>query len=139
MKAIVLEKTGGPGQLRLADLPDPQPGPGEVLVDIVAAGVNFMDVGVREGMYSIAALPMTPGVEGAGRVAAVGGGVEGVKAGDRVAWFFAVGSYAERISAPADALVPLPEDIEFETAAGLMLQGLTANHFTTETYAMRIR
>jgi NADPH2:quinone reductase len=80
---------------------------------------------------------MTPGVEGAGRTAAVGEGVTGLKVGDRVAWFYVWGSYAEQIVAPAEAMVPLPDDIDLETGASLMMQGLTASHFVFETYAIK--
>jgi NADPH2:quinone reductase len=138
MQAIALETYGGPEQLRLRDLPSPQPGPGEVLVDIAAAGVNYMDVGTRQGfLRRVLPLPLTPGVEGAGRIAAVGAGVTDLRVGDRVAWFYAWGSYAQQMVAPAAALVPLPDDIDFETAAGLMMQGLTASHFVSETYAIK--
>ncbi|UVF22832.1 quinone oxidoreductase (plasmid) [Microvirga terrae] len=137
MKAIVLETVGGPDHLRLLEVPDHDPGPHEVLVEIAAAGVNYMDIGTRVGMYSIAPLPMTPGVEGAGRIAAVGENVRDLKVGDRVAWFFAVGSYAERIIAPADAMVPVPDDIDLKTAAALLMQGLTASHLVSDTYAIK--
>lgn len=138
MQAIALETYGGPEQLQLRDLPSPQPGPGEVLVDIAAAGVNYMDVGTRQGfLRRVLPLPLTPGVEGAGRIAAVGAGVTDLRVGDRVAWFYAWGSYGQQMVAPAAALVPLPDDIDFETAAGLMMQGLTASHFVSETYAIK--
>ena len=138
MKAIVIEAHGGPEQLRLQDRPSPRPGPGEVLVDIAAAGVNYMDVGTRVGFLSrVVALPLTPGVEGAGRIAAVGDGVTDLHVGDRVAWYYAWGSYATQVVAPAAAMVPLPDDIDFETAAALMMQGLTASHFVSETYAVK--
>lgn len=134
MRAIVLAALGGPEQLELRDLPSPVPGPGQVRVDVAAAGVNFMDTGTRRGLYLLAPLPMTPGVEGAGRVAALGAGVTGLSVGQRVAWYFAVGSYAEQIVAPADALVPIPDGVSDEDAAGVMMQGLTALHFTRKTY-----
>ena len=137
MKAIVLRKTGEPDELRLEDVPTPQPGPGEVLVDVTASGVNFMDVGTRVGFNTIAPLPMTPGVEGAGRVAALGPEVRGLSVGDRVAWFFVVGSYAERVIAPADALVRLPDGVDDEVAASIMMQGLTALNLTRGTYRVQ--
>jgi NADPH:quinone reductase len=97
-----------------------------------------MDVGTREGFrLGNTTLPMTPGVEGAGTVTAIGKGVTTLKVGDRVAWFFVWGTYAEKIVAPVDALVLLPTDIAFETAASLMMQGLTASHFVFETYAIK--
>jgi NADPH2:quinone reductase len=138
MQTIVLEDFGGPEQLKPKEVPTLVPGPGQVLVDIAAIGVNYMDVGTREGMRRVKiTLPMTPGVEGAGTVAALGEGVANLKVGDRVAWFYVWGSYAEQVVAPADALVSLPDDIDFETAASLMMQGLTASHFVSETYAIK--
>ena len=138
VKAIVIEAHGGPEQLKLRDVHVPAPGPGQALVEVAAIGVNFMDVGTREG-YSRGntSLPLTLGVEGSGRVAALGAGVSGLKVGDRVAWFFVWGSYAGRIIAPVESLVPLPQEIDFETAASLMMQGLTASHFVFETHAIR--
>jgi len=138
MKAIVMTAHGGPEVLRLEDAEIRKPGPGEALIDIVVAGVNFMDTGTRRGFSGgMTDLPLTPGVEGAGRVAALGEGVTNVKVGDRVAWYFVWGSYAEQVIAPADQLVPLPDDIGFETAAGLMMQGLTASNFAFEAHAVK--
>jgi NADPH2:quinone reductase len=138
MKAVRIEAYGGAEQLRLHDVPSPAPGPGEVVVRIAAAGINFMDIGVVNGMYwRDRPLPLTPGVEGAGRVTAAGGSVDGINVGDRVTWFYAPGSYAEEVLIQADALVPVPPSIDDETAASAMMQGLTANHFTTETYAIK--
>jgi NADPH2:quinone reductase len=137
MKAIVMTAHGGPEVLRLRETEIGKPGAGEALVDIASAGVNFMDTGTRRGISGKIDLPMTPGVEGAGTVVAVGKGVTDVKVGDRVAWFFAWGSYAEQIIIPADQLVPLPDDIDFETAAGLMMQGLTASNFVFESHVLK--
>jgi NADPH2:quinone reductase len=138
MKAIVMTAHGSPEVLRLEDAEIRQPGPGEVLLDIVVAGVNFMDTGTRRGFSGGRTdFPLTPGVEGAGRVAALGDGVTCVKVGDRVAWYHVYGSYAEQLVAPADQLVPLPDDIDFETAAGLMMQGLTASNFAFEAHAVK--
>jgi NADPH2:quinone reductase len=138
VKAIVIEAHGGPEQLKLRDLHVPAPGPGHALVEVAAIGVNFMDVGTREGYRrGNTSLPLTLGVEGSGRVAALGAGVTGLKVGDRVAWFFVWGSYAGGIIAPVESLVPLPQEIDFETAASLMMQGLTASHFVFDTYAIR--
>jgi NADPH2:quinone reductase len=138
MQAIVLEALGAPEKLKLKEIPAPMPGPGQVLVDIAAAGVNYMDVGTREGMRRVKmTLPMIPGVEGAGTIAAVGEGVANLNVGDRVAWFYVWGSYAEQVIAPAEALVPLPDGIDFETAASVMMQGLTASHFVFETYVVK--
>ncbi|MFI6638600.1 quinone oxidoreductase family protein [Streptomyces sp. NPDC050504] len=134
MHAIRIEQHGGPEVMRWTELPDPSPAPGEVLVGLVAAGVNYMDVGARaEGGPGWAA-PAVLGVEGAGRVVAVGEGVEDLTVGDRVAWFYHPGSYAELLAVPADSLVKVPDGIDDETAAAVMMQGLTASHLSTETY-----
>jgi len=133
MKAIRIEKPGGPEQLRVADLPEPEPGPGEIRVDIAAAGVNFMDTGTRRFGPPDGGLPVVPGVEGAGRVSALGAGVPEFAVGDRVAWVYAYGSYAERIVLPAAHAVPVPDGITDDVAASVMMQGLTAHHFVTES------
>lgn len=130
MKAIAMTGVGGTEMLAVLDLPEPVPGPGQVLVEIRAAGVNFMDIGVRHGMaWHDMPLPRVLGVEGAGRVLALGDGVAGLAVGQRVAWVYAPGSYVERIVIPAAALVPIPDDIDDRTAAALMMQGLTARLF----------
>jgi NADPH:quinone reductase len=137
MKAIVLEAHGGPEQLKLKDVEPGAPGPGEALVQVEAAGVNFMDTGTRRGYPGgPTQLPLTPGVEGAGRVVELGKGVKTLRVGDRVAWYFAWGSYAEHVVAPVEQLVPLPDDIGFETAAGLMMQGLTASNLVFESHVL---
>jgi NADPH:quinone reductase len=124
--------------LQVVDRPEPVPGPGEALVEIAAAGVNFMDVGVRRGLaWTDTPNPKVLGVEGAGRVLAVGSGVRDVQPGQRVAWVYAPGSYAERIVIPADAVVPIPEAIDDRTAAATMMQGLTASHFATDFYPVQ--
>ena len=113
MKAVVMQEPGDVDVLAYVDRPDPAPGPGEVLVDIAAAGVNFMDIGVRQNMaWTDIPNPKVLGVEGAGRVLALGHGVDGFAIGQRVAWAYAPGSYAEKLVAPAGALVPLPDDID---------------------------
>ncbi|MGM5028298.1 quinone oxidoreductase family protein [Tardiphaga sp. 862_B3_N4_1] len=137
MQSIVIREHGGPEVLRVEALPEPKPSYKEVVVNVAAVGVNYMDVGTREGYArGNTTLPLTPGVEGAGTVIAVGADVTCLKVGDRVAWYFVWGSYSEQIVAPASALVPLPDDIDFETAAGLMMQGLTASHLVFETFAI---
>jgi NADPH2:quinone reductase len=137
MKTIRVEAHGGPEQLKPHDAPVPAPGPGEALVQVHAAGVNFMDIGVRTGQFwRHLTPPFVPGVEGAGQVVALGEGVETARVGDRVAWVYAPGSYAEQIVVRADALVPIPETVDDETAAGLMMQGVTAHHFATGFYAV---
>jgi NADPH2:quinone reductase len=137
MKAIILRAFGGPEELKYEEVTAKTPGPGQVLVDVAAAGVNFMDIGTRKGMITQVNLPMTPGVEGAGRVVAVGSGVTGFSTGDRVAWVFNWGTYTTQMIIPEARLVPLPDDIDFETAAGIMMHGLAASNFALECYAVK--
>jgi NADPH2:quinone reductase len=113
-------------------------GPGEALVEIAFAGVNFMDIGVRQGTaWTAIPNPKILGVEGVGRVLAVGKGEEGIEPGRRVAWVYAPGSYAQRIAIPAASLVPVPDAIDDRTAASVMMQGLTASHFATDFYPVQ--
>ena len=138
MKAVVMNGTGGREMLEHVERPDPVTGPGQALVDIAFAGVNFMDIGVRQGMaWTDTPNPKVLGVEGVGRVVAVGDGVEGIAPGQRVAWVYAPGSYAERIAIPAASLVPVPDAIDDRTAASVMMQGLTASHFATDFYPVQ--
>jgi NADPH:quinone reductase len=138
MKAIVMNGTGGREMLEHVERPDPVVGPGQALVEIAFAGVNFMDIGVRQGMaWTDTPNPKILGVEGVGRIAAVGDGVEGASPGQRVAWVYAPGSYAERIAIPAASLVPVPDAIDDRTAASVMMQGLTASHFATDFYPVQ--
>ena len=138
MKAVVMNGTGGREMLEHVERPDPVTGPGQALVDIAFAGVNFMDIGVRQGMaWTDTPNPKVLGVEGVGRVVAVGDGVEGIAPGQRVAWVYAPGSYAERIAIPAASLVPVPDAIDDRTAASAMMQGLTASHFATDFYPVQ--
>ena len=132
MRAIVVERLGGPEELRVAERPSPEPGPGEIRVDVGVAGVNFMDTGARRLGPATGEVPFVPGVEGAGRVSALGVGVTEFAVGDRVAWVYAYGSYAEQLVLPAASAVPVPGGISDETAAGVMMQGITAHHFATE-------
>ncbi len=128
MKAIRVEKTGGPEVLELQDVaPIEEPAPGEAIVRVVAAGVNFMDVQQRTGRYPTQ-LPFTPGMEGAGVVESVGEGVTGVKPGDRVAYSGQPGAYAEASAVRADRLIPLPDEFSFEEGAAFPLQGITAHY-----------
>lgn len=133
MRAVVVEQAGGPEVLTEAERPDPTPGPGQVVVQLAYAGVNFKDVYEREGRTRLAP-PFVPGCEGAGTVLELGPEVSGVAVGDRVAWWAAPGSYAERVVVAADATVPLPADITEADAAAVLLQGLTAHYLTTSTY-----
>ncbi len=126
-RAIVVEKTGGPELLTVAERDPGAPGSGQVRVRVAAAGVNFIDVYFRTGLYP-RPLPFVAGLEGAGRVEAVGPDALGLAAGDRVAWASAPGSYAETVVAPASALVRVPDAISDEVAAAAMLQGMTAHY-----------
>ncbi|ALG08935.1 quinone oxidoreductase family protein [Kibdelosporangium phytohabitans] len=132
MRAILIDRLGGPEQLRITDQPDPRPGPGEIRVAVAVAGVNFMDTGTRRMGPPDGRIPVVPGVEGAGRVVELGEGATGLSVGDRVAWTYVYGSYAEQLVMPVDHAVPVPDDISDEAAASIMLQGLTAHHFVTE-------
>jgi NADPH2:quinone reductase len=133
-----MNDVGDIDMLACVERPDPVPGVGEVLVQIAVAGVNFMDIGVRQGMaWHEMPLPRVLGVEGAGRVIALGDGVTDFKLGQRVAWVYAPGSYAERIAIPATSLVAIPDDIDDQTAASVMMQGLTASHFATDFYPIQ--
>src|SRR5918992_517057 len=136
MRAIVVSENGGSEVLKATETEDPTPGPGDVLIDIAASGVNFIDVYLRTGLYP-QPTPYVPGVEGAGTVAAVGADVTEVAVGDRVAWAQVPGSYAERAVIPAAKVVPVPEGVSAEQAAGSLLQGMTAHYLLTSTYAVR--
>ncbi|MBM9461887.1 quinone oxidoreductase [Aeromicrobium sp. YIM 150415] len=129
--AIVIEETGGPEVMQWREVPRPEPGPGELLVEVGAAGVNFIDTYLRTGTYR-APLPFTPGKEGAGQVAAVGDGVTGFAPGDRVAWAMGDGGYAEHVVVPASLAVRVPDDVDDQQAAAVLLQGMTA-HFLTHS------
>jgi NADPH2:quinone reductase len=138
MKAVVMSRPGSSEVLQYIDRPDPVAGEGQVLVEVRAAGVNFMDIGVRRGIaWKHLPDPKILGVEGAGRVIALGQGVEGFGVGRRVSWIYAPGSYADKLILPAASLVPLPDDIDDLTAAATMMQGLTASHFATDFYPVR--
>jgi NADPH2:quinone reductase len=136
MKAIRIHTPGGPEALTFDDVPEPTPGPGQALVKLAAAGVNFIDVYFRTGMYK-APLPLTLGLEGAGVVTAVGTGVTDVKIGDTVAWTGAPGSYAQMAVVPADRLVKLPPGVEPKVGAAAMLQGLTAHYLVRSSYPLK--
>jgi len=135
MKAVVMNGIGDISMLEHVERPTPSPKAGEVLVEVAAAGVNFMDIGVRQGMaWNEMPNPKILGVEGAGRVVALDEGVTGFQVGQCVAWVYAPGSYAERIAIPATSLVAVPDHIDDHTAAAVMMQGLTASHFATDFY-----
>ncbi len=133
MKAVVVERFGGPEVLELREGELPAAGPGQVLVRQKAVGVNFIDVYRRTGLYRVD-LPMVPGMEGAGVVEAAGPGVRGVKPGDRVAYANVPGTYAEAVSVPADRAVRLPPRVTFEQGAAAMLQGMTAHYLAVDTF-----
>lgn len=136
MKAIQVARTGGPEVLTLVDVPVPDPKPNEALVQINAAGVNFIDVYFREGRYP-ASLPFINGQEAAGVVVAVGADVTTLRLGDRVAYSGALGSYAEFAAVSADRLVRIPEELDFAQAAAAMLQGMTAHYLTHSTWPLK--
>ncbi len=135
MEAIRVNEHGGPEVMVLETLPDPRPGRGEVLVRVEAAGVNFIDVYLRRGLYKTA-LPFTPGTEAAGEVVAVGDGVEFPHVGERVASTNFNGAYAELSVARADRVVVLPDGLDTRTGAAAMLQGMTAHYLATSTYPL---
>lgn len=136
MKLILVSRPGGAEQLVYSDAPKPTPGPRQALVRIAAAGVNFIDVYHRTGLYKLD-LPFTPGMEASGTVEAVGAEVTGVKPGDRVAYAMHRGSYAEYAAVPATVLVKLPDGVDFKTAAAAMLQGMTAHYLTHSTFPLK--
>ncbi len=136
MRAIQIKHTGGPEVMDVVELPTPEPGAGQVLVKVEAAGVNFIDTYLREGRYP-AELPFTPGQEAAGTIAALGGGVSGFAVGDRVAWNGTRGTYAEFACAPASDLLKIPDGMSFEQAAAILLQGMTAHYLSHDTHAIR--
>jgi NADPH2:quinone reductase len=136
VKAIRVHATGGPTQLRLEEVPVPLPGPGQVLIRVEAAGVNFIDVYHREGLYRLP-LPFTPGREAAGVVERVGDGVTTCHPGDRVGAESLTGGYAEYALVSADRAVPIPDGIDPRTAAAVLLQGLTAHYLAFSTYPLR--
>jgi NADPH2:quinone reductase len=137
MRSVVVSEPGGPEVLELQELPDPEPGAGQVLVAVEAAGVNFIDVYQRAGKYALE-LPFTAGNEGAGVVRAVGEGVTDVAVGDRVAWAMVNGTgYTSLAVVPADRVVPVPDGVTTEQAAAVMLQGMTAHYLSETTYPVQ--
>ena len=137
MHAIVIRETGGPEVLDYAEAADPVAGPGQLLVAVAAAGVNYIDIYFRTGKYP-RPLPFTPGGEGAGTVVSVGPEVQGFAAGDRVAWADGnSGSYAALVAVNADRVHRVPEDLDLEQAAGAMLQGMTAHYLTSSTWPIQ--
>ena len=137
IKAIRVHEFGGPEVMRVEEIEVPAPGKGEVLVRFHAAGVNFIDTYFRTGAYKPPTMPFVPGNEGAGEVAALGKGVKDLKEGDRVAFVGTLGCYAEERIVPADRLVKLPKSISYETAAAMMLKGLTAQYLLRQTFKVK--
>ena len=136
MKAIRIHQFGGPEGLRYEDVSEPIPKPNEALVKVEAAGVNFIDIYQRTGVYKLA-LPATLGLEGGGTVSTIGPEVKDVKVGDRVAWTSVPGAYAELAAVPADRLVVLPPSVTTRQGAAAMLQGMTAHYLAHSTYPLK--
>jgi len=136
MKAIRIDAPGGPDVMKLVDVPEPQPKPGEAVVQIDAAGVNYIDVYQRSGHYKLA-MPLTLGLEAAGTVTAVGPGVTDVKVGDKVAYTGVPGAYAPYAAVPAARLVVLPQGVSTKQGAAVMLQGITAHYLACSTYPLK--
>ncbi len=136
MHAIQIHEHGGPAVLRYDEVVAGEPGAGEARVRIDAAGLNYIDIYHRTGLYPSTKMPFTPGMEGAGVVEAVGPDVAEVKVGDRVGYAMHQGSYSEVAIVPSRVLVPLPDSIDTQSAAAAMLQGMTAHYLTRSTYPL---
>lgn len=137
MKAIVVKESGSTDKLLFEEVEDPAPGNGDLLVEVGAAGLNFIDTYHREGLYPLE-LPFTPGLEGAGTVTAIGEGVDDFAVGERVAWVNVLGSYAERHVVPAADAIPVPDEVSTDLAAAVMLQGITAHYLATSTFPLSV-
>lgn len=135
MWGIQIEEQGGPEVMRWVELPEPTAGPGQVVVELGAAGLNYIDTYQRSGLYAIE-LPYVLGLEGAGTVVDVGDGVGHLRAGDRVAWATGPGSYAERVAVSADHVMLVPDGIEWDVAATVPLQGMTAHYLACDTFPL---
>ena len=136
MKAVRVHAYGGPEVLRYEEVDVPRPGPGEAVITIAASGVNYLDVQYRTGLHKTPT-PFAIGSEGAGVVADIGPGVTDVKVSDRVAYAMTLGSYAEYAVVPSWKLVPLPQSIDLQTGAAILLQGLTAHYLTHSTFPLK--
>ena len=138
MRVVEVGRRGGPEVLSVAEREAPRPGPGQVVVDVAAAGVNFMDIYQRQGVGGYRPeLPFVPGAEGAGTVAAVGEGVTHLAVGDHVAWAGPGSGYAEQVALPASRVVPVPDRISSQVAGAAILQGMTAHYLVTSTYPVQ--
>ena len=135
MRGISITSVGGPEVLGWATLDDPTPGPNDLVVELHAAGLNYIDTYHRSGLYPMK-LPLTPGMEGAGVVVATGPTCKRFQVGDRVAWSAALGSYAELVRVPEDSAVLVPDGVDLELAAAVMLQGMTAHYLVTDTFPL---
>jgi NADPH:quinone reductase len=132
---IRVERHGGPEVLEWAAIEDPAPGPRDLVVDLAYAGLNFLDVYQRTGLYPME-LPFVPGSEGAGVVRAIGGEVSQFAVGDHVAWSSVLGSYAEEVRVPEAAAVAVPDGVGLDVAAAVMLQGMTAHYLALDTFPL---
>lgn len=139
MRAVMVTRHGGPEALAVEELPDLEPGPGQLVVQVAAAGVNFMDVYQRQGIgpYRDSEPPFGIGNEGAGTVVAAGAGVEDFQPGDHAAWTGVQGSYAEQVLVPAEHAVPVPPHIDPRVAAAVLLQGMTAHYLSHSTFPVQ--
>lgn len=135
MWAIQIDAAGGPEVMEWRELADPEPGAGQIVVDVAAAGLNYIDTYQRSGLYDVP-MPYVLGLEGAGVVTAIGDGVTEWSVGDRAAWPGSPGSYATQVALPADRVVAVPESVDLETAAAIPLQGMTAHYLVTDTFAL---
>jgi NADPH:quinone reductase len=137
VKAVRVHAYGGPEELRVEDVEVPEPGPGDAFVKVHTAGLNFIDVYYRTGVNKGPHLPFTPGMEAAGTVVAIGRDVTDVRPGDRVVWAMVLGAHAGYAVVPAWRLAPLPDSIDFDMGAAVMLQGMTAHYLTHDTFPLR--
>ena len=142
MRSIQVDRFGGPQELKLREAPRPQPGPGEALVRIARAGVNYIDVYMRNGSYARShtyetPLPLTIGMEGGGTIVELGPGVSDLRIGETVAYCLSRGSYAEYAAVPAWKLVRVPAGVDVAVATALMLQGATAHYLSHSAFALR--
>jgi NADPH2:quinone reductase len=135
MWAIQIDKPGGPEVIEWRELPDPKPGPEDLLVEVAAAGLNYIDTYQRSGLYPVP-MPYTPGLEGAGTITAVGEDVSTFQVGQNVAWTAVPGSYAEQVRVPARSAVPVPDGVSLDVAAATMLQGMTAHFLVSDTFPL---
>jgi NADPH2:quinone reductase len=135
MRGITMTEPGGPEVLRYDELDDPAAGPGDVVVDVAAAGINYIDTYQRSGLYPVK-LPYTPGLEGSGIVVTAGTDVRGLSPGDRVAWSGSPGSYAEQARVSGAVALPVPEGVDLDVAAAVLLQGMTAHFLAVDTFPL---